>query len=191
LRDHFEHVPVDRIEILAAEVTVEPTQLRLVLFRSGLVRLLAAPPHDRLVPRMATTFGELVASPGLGSQPVLEFRRFRLAAGLSASSYSLSGGCREIDRPQKKSGEPHRLSRHAALDAWRQIFLALADSRSKDDQALAKRIAAFVEDMPIMRRTVAVQRGRERVPVERMRAPVRERIQPAPERARSGPEIGR
>jgi hypothetical protein len=40
--------------------------------------------------------------------------------------------------------------------------LALADSRSKDDQALAKRIATFVEDMPIMRRTVAVQRDRER-----------------------------
>src|SRR5215831_12170196 len=100
-------------------------------------------------------------------------------------------GTLKKDRPQKKSGEPHRLSRQAALDAWRQIFLALADSRSKDDQALAKRIAAFVEDMPIMRRTVAVERNRERVPVERMRVPVRERVQPAPERARSGPEIGR
>jgi len=94
------------------------------------------------------------------------------------------------DRP-KKSGEPHRLSRQGALDAWRLIFLALADSRSTDDQALAKRIAAFVEDMPIMRRTVAVQRDRERLPADRVREPKREPLQLAPDRKRNGPEIGR
>lgn len=69
--------------------------------------------------------------------------------------------------------------------------MALADSRSEDDQELARRIAAFVQDMPMMRRTIAVQRDRERLPVERVREPVRERVQPAPERTRDGPEIGR
>ena len=95
------------------------------------------------------------------------------------------------DRPKKKSGEPQRLSRQAALDAWRQIFLALADSRSKDDQELARRIATFVQAMPMMTRTVAIQRDRERLPVERVHEPVRGRVQPAPERTRDGPEIGR
>src|SRR5450755_2602235 len=71
------------------------------------------------------------------------------------------------DRPAKKSGEPQPLSRREALDAWQQIFVALTDSKSKDDQALAKRIADFVKDVPIMARTVEVQRDRQRVPLER------------------------
>ena len=95
------------------------------------------------------------------------------------------------DLPQKKSGEPHRLSRQAALDAWRQIFEALAGSRSEDDQALAGRIAAFVKDMPMMTRTVAVERDRQQVPGERGREITRERVQMTPDRPRNGPEIQR
>jgi hypothetical protein len=95
------------------------------------------------------------------------------------------------DRPQRKSGEAHRLSRQESLDAWRQIFLALADSRSKDDQALAKRIADFVKDMPMMTRTIEAQRDRQRVPLERVREPTRERIQLASNRTRNGPEMER
>ena len=94
------------------------------------------------------------------------------------------------DRPQK-SGEPHRLSRQGALDAWRQIFLALADSNSKDDQALAKRIADFVSDMPMMRRTTALQRDRQSVRLEQGREPARVRDQLATSRTRSGPEMER
>ena len=92
------------------------------------------------------------------------------------------------DRPHK-SGEPHRLSRQEALDAWRQIFVALADSTSKDDQALAQRIADFVKDMPMMRRTVAVQP--KRVLWDRGREPMRGQIQPTPDQARKGPELER
>jgi hypothetical protein len=95
------------------------------------------------------------------------------------------------DRPQRKSGEPHRLSRQKALDAWKQIFLALAYSKSKDDQALAKRIAAFVKDMPMMTRTVAVQRDRQQVLPDRGREPMRERVRLAPDRTRNGPEMER
>ena len=95
------------------------------------------------------------------------------------------------ERPPKKSGEAHRLSRQEALDAWRMIFGALADSKSKHDQALAKRIADFVNDMPMMTRTVAVQHDRQRVPLERGRELARERIQLAPERTRNGPEMER
>ena len=69
------------------------------------------------------------------------------------------------DRPQKKSGETPWLTRQESVDAWRQIFKALADSTSKDDQALAKRIADFVKDMPMMARTTAMSREPQRVPL--------------------------
>jgi len=42
-----------------------------------------------------------------------------------------------------------------------------------------------------MRRTVAVQRDRERLPADRVREPKREPLQLAPDRKRNGPEIGR
>ena len=95
------------------------------------------------------------------------------------------------DRPQRKSGEAPRLSRQEALDAWRQIFNALADSPSKEDQALAKRIADFVKDMPMMARTTAVPRERQRVPLDLGREPTRERVQLTTDRNRNGPEIER
>jgi len=97
----------------------------------------------------------------------------------------------EKERPAKKSGEPYRLSRQEALDAWRQIFVALADSKSKDDQALAKRIADFVKDMPMMARTIAVQRDRQQVLSDGGREPTRERVQTPLDRTRNGPEMTR
>jgi len=95
------------------------------------------------------------------------------------------------DRPQKKSGETPRLSRQESLDAWRQIFRALAASTSKDDQALAKRIADFVKDMPMMARTTAVSREPQRVSFDQGREPARERVQLATNRTRNGPEMQR
>ena len=95
------------------------------------------------------------------------------------------------DRPQKKSGEAHRISRQESLDAWRQIFSALADSTSKDDQALAKRIADFVKDMPVMARAIPVSRDPQRVPPDRGPEPTRQRVQPSTSRTRNGPEMER
>ena len=59
------------------------------------------------------------------------------------------------------------------------------------DQALAKRIADFVKDMPMMARTATVTRERHRVPWDRGREPTRERIQLSSDRTRKGPEIER
>jgi hypothetical protein len=95
------------------------------------------------------------------------------------------------ERPRRKSGEAQRPSRRESLDAWRQIFRALADSRSEGDQALAKRIADFVKDMPMMARTTAVTREPQRVALDRGREPARERVQLTPDRTRNGPEIER
>ena len=95
------------------------------------------------------------------------------------------------DRPQKKSGEAHRRTRQESLDAWRQIFKALADSTSKDDQALAKRIADFVKDMPMMARTIPVSHEPQRVSLDRGHERTRERVQLTTDRTRNGPEIER
>jgi len=95
------------------------------------------------------------------------------------------------ERPQKKGGEAPRLTRQEALDAWKHIFKALADSTSKDDQALAKRIADFVKDMPMMARTTTFRREPQREPLGRVRETTRERVQPTSDRTRNGPEIER
>jgi hypothetical protein len=95
------------------------------------------------------------------------------------------------DRPQKKSGEPHRLSRQGALDAWRQIFVALAGSTSKEDQALAKQIAAFIDNMPMMARTAQRQPDPEQELHDRVREPTRERVQATTDRTRKEPEMVR
>jgi hypothetical protein len=97
------------------------------------------------------------------------------------------------DRPQKKSGEAHRLSRQEALDAWWKIFDALADSRSRDDRALAKRIHAFIKDMPVVIRAVEVERERQHIRWERAHEATRERerVQQMADRTRNGREMVR
>ncbi len=95
------------------------------------------------------------------------------------------------ERPQKKGGKAPGLTRQEALDAWKQIFKALADSTSKDDQALAKRIADFVKDMPMMARTTTIRREPQREPLGRGRETTRERVQPTSDRTRNGAEIER
>jgi hypothetical protein len=97
------------------------------------------------------------------------------------------------ERPQGKRGASYRLSRQEALDAWWKIFDALADSQSKDDQALAKRIHAFIKDMPIVIRAVEVERERQRIRWERAYEATRERerAQLMTDRTRNGPEMVR
>ena len=48
--------------------------------------------------------------------------------------------------------DPAQPSREAALDAWKKIALALANSESREDQVLATEIVEFVRDKPIRRR---------------------------------------
>jgi hypothetical protein len=157
---------------------------------------------DRLNPRKADlhrwreTFAERLRERGIDAEATRQVGRgeYRNRDELWRIKAREQGRIRK-ERPQKKSGEAHRLSRQEALDAWRQIFVALANSRSNNDRALAKRIAEFVEDMPMMTRTTTVQRDWPRVPVpgerEPMREPLRERVQPTIDRTRNGPEMER
>ena len=153
---------------------------------------------QRLNPRKADlhrwreTFAERLRGWGIDAEATRQASRgeYRNRDALWRMKAREQGRLRK-DRPQEKSGESHRLSRQEALDAWRKIFLALVDSKSKDDQALAKRIADFVKDMPMMTRTIAVQRDHQRVPLGRGREPTRERAHPPTQQARNGPEVER
>jgi hypothetical protein len=55
-------------------------------------------------------------------------------------------------RPSAKWGAAMRLSREAALQAWKRIGLALAHSDSLEDRKLARQIVEFVKDMPMLRK---------------------------------------
>ncbi len=78
-------------------------------------------------------------------------------------------------RPRAKAGIGARLSRETALQAWKHIALALAQSGSLDDRKLTRQIIDFVKDMPMLRTAGAH---------------AREVLQPEPQvaRTRAGPE---
>jgi hypothetical protein len=81
-------------------------------------------------------------------------------------------------RPSAQWGAAMRLSREAALQAWKQIGLALAHSDKLEDRKLARQIIEFVKDMPMLRHA--------RTPAREM-----QRTEPQVVRTRSGPEMER
>jgi hypothetical protein len=81
-------------------------------------------------------------------------------------------------RPNAKAGPAARLSRGAALQAWKQIGLALAHSDKLEDRKLARQIIEFVKDMPMF--------GHARTPAREMQRP-----EPQAARTRAGPEMER
>jgi len=153
---------------------------------------------QRLNPRKADlhrwreTFAERLREWGIDAEATRQASRgeYRNRDELWRTKAREQGRLRK-ERSQRKSGQPFRLSRQEALDAWWKISDALAESKSKDDQDLAKRIAAFVKDMPMMTRTTVVQRDRERMPLEQVREPTRDRARLSIDRTRDGPEMGR
>ena len=85
----------------------------------------------------------------------------------------------QVRRPSSKSGKATRLSREESLAAWAQIAWALAQSDSRYDRVLARKIVDFVKvAMPMLRREAAPTRELQRVPAQ-------------PEHVRRGPEIER
>jgi hypothetical protein len=65
-------------------------------------------------------------------------------------------------RPSAKWGAAMGLSREGALQAWKQIGLALAHSDSLDDRKLARQIIEFVKDMPMLRKATTPVRETQR-----------------------------
>ena len=58
-----------------------------------------------------------------------------------------------IDRRPVQTATSAQPSREAALDAWKKIALALANSEIREDQALARDIVEFLRDGPSRRRS--------------------------------------
>jgi len=89
---------------------------------------------DRLNPRKADlhrwreTFAEQLREWGVDAEATRQISRgeYRNRDELWRIKAREQGRIRK-ERPQKKRGEAHRLSRQEALDAWRQIFVALAN----------------------------------------------------------------
>lgn len=126
------------------------------------------------------------------TQPYIGTTRESAIASASSAGGRIASQsrCRRIVIEARLAGPRMRdshASRRSLINACARA--ALQPSASFACVNLARGIA--VKDMPMMTRTAAVQRDRERLPMERVREPVRERVQPAPERTRDGPEIGR
>jgi hypothetical protein len=94
-------------------------------------------------------------------------------------------------RPPAKAGHAARLSRQGALDAWKHIALALANSDRKEDRVLARQIVEFVKDMPMLRRVGVPARESQRPGLSPTREVTRQPVQSNVERTRKGPEMER
>ena len=89
------------------------------------------------------------------------------------------------------TGTPAQPSREAALDAWKKIALALANSEIREDQALARDIVEFLRDGPSRRRSKPPEHKLERVAERRETAQTPQRVQSIAEPDRKGPESAR
>jgi hypothetical protein len=94
-------------------------------------------------------------------------------------------------RPHAKAGHAARLSRQGALDAWKHIAFALANSDSKEDRLLARQIVEFVKDMPMLRRSGVPARESQRPELSPAREVTRQPVRSDVERTRKGPEMER
>jgi hypothetical protein len=83
----------------------------------------------------------------------------------------------QSQRPNAKAGTAARLSREAALQAWKHIARALAHSGSQDDRRLARQIVEFVKDMPMLRTASTPARETQRVDFQTERTQVRPEIE--------------
>jgi hypothetical protein len=97
----------------------------------------------------------------------------------------------QTGRPLAKTGATMRLSRQESLEAWKQIAFALANSDSRDDQWLAKRVVGFVKDMPMLRKVIAPALEALRSDLQRKREAAPQPVQSMVERTRPGLEIER
>ena len=89
------------------------------------------------------------------------------------------------------TGIPAQPGREAALDAWKKIALALANSERREDQVLATEIVEFVRNQPIRRRLEQRQHQLEPSAAKRQIAQTLERDRSIAGHDRKGPEIER
>jgi hypothetical protein len=136
-------------------------------------------PRKADLQRWRETFAERLRERGIDAEATRQATRGEIRARDALWLIrAQDSGRLQSRRPRAKAGKAARLSREAALQAWKRIGLALAHSESIDDRKLARQIIEFVKDMPMLRK------GAE---------PTREvpRVIGQPEHVRRGPEIER
>jgi hypothetical protein len=89
------------------------------------------------------------------------------------------------------TGTPAQPSREAALDAWKKIALALANSENREDQTLARDIVEFLKEGPTRRKSKLPEHKLERATKEREFEQAPQRGRSVAERGREEPEIRR
>jgi hypothetical protein len=96
-----------------------------------------------------------------------------------------------IDRRSGQAGASAQPERDAALDAWKKIALALANSENREDQTLARDIVEFLKEGPTRRKSKLLEHKLERATREREVEQAPQRVRSVAERGREGPEIRR
>lgn len=73
-----------------------------------------------------------------------------------------AAGKLRVDRPRTQDSPPAQALRIATIDAWMQIGQAMAQSDAPEDRRLAREIARFVQDMPVVKEWTAPTPDRDR-----------------------------
>jgi hypothetical protein len=99
----------------------------------------------------------------------------------------------QIDRKPGQGSALAQPKREDALDAWKKIASALANSDRREDQTLAREIVQFLKEGPTPRKAKAPEHELElmRARRERQIEHTQQRVRTVAERDRQGPEIGR
>ena len=153
---------------------------------------------QRLNPRKADlyrwreTFAERLRDRGIDVEATRQVTRgpYRKREPLWQVKAREEGRSRTDGRPAKM-GTPVTPSREAAVDAWKKIALALANSESREDQVLAMEIVGFLKEGLTRRNPTLPEHTLERATKEREVEQAPQRVRSVAERGREGPEIGR
>ena len=95
----------------------------------------------------------------------------------------------DLDRQPGQGGAPAQPKREEALDAWKKIAWALANSERHEDQVLATQIVGFLREGPVRRKAKVPEQNLERTAKAREREQTLERVRAVVERDRGGPEM--
>ena len=114
--------------------------------------------------------------------------------GASSNAWQVKAreeGRLRIDRRSGQAGASAQPERDAALDAWKKIALALANSENREDQTLARDIVEFLKEGPTRRKSKLPEHKLERATKEREFEQAPQRGRSVAERGRAGPDIRR
>jgi hypothetical protein len=149
-------------------------------------------PRKADLQRWRETFAERLRERGIDAEATRQATRGEVRNRDTLWRIKAQGqGRMQRSRPKAKAGHAARLSRQGALDAWKHIAFALANSDRKEDRVLARQIVEFVKDMPMLRKHGVPARQSQRPDLSPAREVTRQPVRSNVERTREGPEMER